>query len=184
MKCAMALLLGVSMLFALASCAPANETQQNTAQPTAEPAPTADSPAQPDGMGSVASCGTHNGQPFYIGYQDDFGDALAALTAIDFSEDADAGAKRIAVHVPGGSTRVALVNITHDASDDSFFPMSNVGWAALTKDEYITYAAAIPEDIPDLAVVVYSDDWETQQAFALRHDAANGLELTPVTLDE
>lgn len=174
---AITLLLGAGMLFTLAACGPANGGSPSASN--------ANGTAGPDALGGVSSCGTHNGQPFYIGYTDNFDGALAGFTEVNLSEDAEQadGAAWVAVYVPGGSTRVAVVNIIHDEEDDSFFPLNNVGWAKLGSGEYLSFAAEIPEGTPNLAVVVYSDDWETQQAFALRHNAATGLELMEVTLD-
>jgi hypothetical protein len=40
-------------------------------------------------LGSAAACGTHNRQPFYIGYTNDFGDSLSSFTNINFSENAE-----------------------------------------------------------------------------------------------
>lgn len=175
-KFVISLSLGASILFVLGSCGSAGSGSQGTAPP-----------ANGSGdMGAVASCGTHNDQPFYIGYVDSFGGALAAFSEVNLSEDADVAGDStwVAVYVPGGSTRVAVVKILYDASEDTFYPLNNVGWAKLAADQYLTFAAYIPEDTPNLAVVVYSDDWETQQAFTLRHDDTTGLVLAEVTLDE
>lgn len=179
------------VLTGLAGCGPKNSASQPATLPAGDSSviqagSKSAGAVEADIPGSVSPCGVHNDQPFYVGYAQDFGAGLSALAAVDFTEDVPHAddAKQVVVYVPGSSTRVAIVNIDYDVSSDSFVPLNNVGWAKLGADQYLLFPATIPTDVANIAVVVYSDDWETQQAFALTHSDATGLVLTPTILDE
>lgn len=179
------------LLTTLAACGSANNPSQPISLSASDASTKQDesktnSSAETDILGNVSPCGVHNDHPFYIGYLEDFGETLNNYVVVDFTEDVSHtdDAKQIAVYIPGSSTRVAIVNIAFDRSSDGFYPLNNVGWTKLSADQYMLFPATLPDDVADIAVVVYSDDWETQQAFALTHSGTIGLVLTPITLDE
>ncbi|MDL2225771.1 hypothetical protein LJC20_06215 [Eubacteriales bacterium OttesenSCG-928-M02] len=168
-------LLILGMLFVLTGCGKGANTPKETTTPPASGV-----------LGSIAPTGTHNEKPFYIGYLSEFGSTLSAFQALDLTEDSAAAAdeKQIAVYVPGGSARTAVVNIAYDETSDSFIPLQNLGWAALGADRYILFTANLPADTPKLAVVIYGDGLETQQAFALKKASNGALVLVPILLAE
>lgn len=126
-----------------------------------------------DSIGSVAPCGMIFGSPLYIGYASDFGDALDGKATIAESYSDETGEEKIWIYSPGGIPEAAIIPVSYE--DEEWIAHGQRLAMPLKSDEILELITTVPEgSYPNEAIVCYSEDMESQYAYAIGWNGKTG----------
>lgn len=169
------LIIALFVCMILSGCSPKTDTDASTKSTEAVTESVAAEFDSQESIGSVAPCGMIFGSSLYIGYATHFENGLDDKASVAESYSDETGEEVVWIYSPGGIAEVAIVAVSYDDGNEEWIAHGQRLAMPLKSDEILELITTVPEgSYPNEAIICYSEDRETQYAYAVGWSGKTG----------